>query len=237
MIVRKGPRPRRGGALLPPQAGNPFTESEEEGMPGVSRALDEPRSGPSRLGFKSWIGRALRVVLGDYAIWRIYRCDLADHRPADLSAWLAQGYQFREVSRAEIEASGNADIRARAFYAGEGAHIFAVCHRGEIVCLECFWHGERYRQRNFWPLEEGQAKAVEIYTAPEWRGKGLATALKAYTDGWMKEHGFRHLFSRVWFTNRSSCRMSEKAGWKNVAIVAEFTPFRLNRTIRLIRRK
>lgn len=206
-------------------------------MPGVFRALDNLWSGSSRRGSRSWIKRALVAVFGDYAIWRIYRCDLADHRPADLSSFLEKGYQFREVSRAEIEASGNAEIRARAFYAGDGAHIFAACHQGEIVCLECFWHGERYRQRNFWPLEEGQAKAVEIYTAPAWRGKGLATALKAYTDGWMKEHGFRHLFSRVWFSNKSSCRMSEKAGWKNIAVVAEFTPLRLNRTVRLVYRR
>ena len=203
-------------------------------MPGFLRLAEKPaRIGASRQDPKSWIKKALTAILGGYEVWRIYRCDLAGQRAGDLSDFRARGYEFREVDGEEIAAATDPEIRARAFYAGDGFAGFAVSCEGEIVCLQCFWYGERYRLRNFWPLRPRQAKSVELFTTPAHRGKGLATALKTYSAEQMKEKGFDTLFSRIWHSHKASCRVSEKAGWTHIATVLEFTPFGLRRTIRL----
>lgn len=190
----------------------------------------------------SWLKRTLHFVLGDYQIYRIYARDLSELKVRDmaqeaenhLSEFRTNGYDFRPVTKDDIEAAADEDIRSRAFYAGDGAHTYAVYHQSQIVCLQCFWFGERYRQRDFWPLEEGQAKSVEIFTVAKARGKGLAIALKTYTDADMKEKGFNQLLSRVWYSHVSSCRMNEKSGWMNTSIVVEITPFRMGWTMRFV---
>lgn len=206
-------------------------------MPGLTR-LNAPAARPTAHADarKGWLPRGLALLLGDYELFRIYRCDPAGLPEPDLSSFSAQGYEFREVSAAEIASAADDAIRSRLGYCGENAMVFAVYLRGEAVCVQWFWFGERYRQRNFWPLEAGQAKSVELFTVGEQRGKGLATALKLFSAKRMQEKGFRQLFSRIWHSHTESRRVSERAGWKQVAIVMEFAPFGLGRTIRLVHR-
>lgn len=179
---------------------------------------------------------ALAFLLGDYEVYRIFRLDLAAAAEPDPGALAAAGYALREVSPDEVAAAADPEIRGRAFYGGDGAFGFAALEGGEIVCLQWIWHGARYRTRNFWPLAPDEAKSVELYTRPEARGKGLATALKEHSAAAMRAKGFRALYSRIWLTNRPSVRVSEKAGWRQVALVALVRPLGLGPRRRLVLR-
>lgn len=185
---------------------------------------------------KSCAQRVAQFALGDYAIYRIYELDLAAVKDVDSSALVAADYDCREVSREDVLACDDEGVRVRASYGGDEALAFAVRRHGQIVCLQWYWFGDRYRQRNFWPLREGEAKSVDLYTVPAQRGKGLATILKVYSAAAMKEKGFRRLFSRIWHSHTASCRVSEKAGWRNIALVAEVHPLGLRKKVRFVRR-
>jgi RimJ/RimL family protein N-acetyltransferase len=94
-----------------------------------------------------------------------------------------------------------------------------------------YWYGERYRQsRNFWPLQSGEAKLIELGTRENARGAGYASMLIAESSRRMFEGGFTRLFARIWHSNEPSLRAFEKAGWRNVAFIVELE-------IRGIRRK
>lgn len=207
-------------------------------MPGFTRNDAASPPAPGRpIGWKARLRGWLSILFGDYQLFRIYECDLERLNETDLSPFRAQGFAFREVGAAELAASSDEDIRSIARYCGEDAAVFAVYRGTEIVCVQCYWFGERYRRRNFWPLESDQAKSVELFTAADYRRRGLATAVKMYSAQRMKERGFRRLFSRIWHSHGASRRVSEKAGWSEVAAVAEFTPLGLGRTVRLVRNR
>jgi len=189
----------------------------------------------------SMIGRALRrlarLILGDYEFFRIYRYDLETTEPFDPSNHQDAGYLFRKVNQEEVLSAANSLIRDRSGYGGDDAIGYAVFYADEIVCLQWYWHGERYKKRNFWPLREDEAKSVDIITVEAHRGKGLATALKLYSANDLKSSGFNRLYSRVWHSNHPSIRVNEKAGWSYIAFVIEFSLFGLTRPIRVTWRK
>jgi hypothetical protein len=178
-----------------------------------------------------------RMLLGDYQIYRIYELDLSLAPQVDLTGLANEGYECCEVSQEEVLAALDDDVRSRAFYGGEGTLGFAIRAGREIVCLQWYWFGDRYRQRrNFWPLQDGEAKSIELFSVAAHRGKGLATALKGYSALEMRKRGFRKLFSRIWHTHTASRRVSEKAGWRNIALVAEIYPLGMPKKVRFVRR-
>lgn len=186
---------------------------------------------------QSWPKRLAKVFLGDYQIFRIYELDLQDPQHLDRSTAHITGCDFQLLTNEQLEASNNSEIRSRtAAYCGTDSFAFGLLVDDEIICVQWYWFGERYLKRNFWPLKETQAKSVELFTLPGHRGKGLATALKLYSAVGMREKGFTRLFSRIWHSHRESRRVSENAGWKNIAIVLEFKPPFLRRRLRWVRK-
>lgn len=185
---------------------------------------------------RDWARRLARWLFGDYQIYRIYEYDLADLGDVETSSLLPEEYRCGPVSTEDVRAAADEGVRSRAFYGGDGALAFAVYRGGEIVCLQWYWFGDRYRRRNFWPLKDGEAKSVELYTVPAQRGQGLATVLKIYSAREMKKRGFHRLFSRIWHSHTASCRVSEKAGWRNIAVVAECNPLAMKKKLRWVRR-
>ena len=163
--------------------------------------------------------------MGDYERYEIYALPLTGLARSDLSQWTDQGFEFRPIKTDDLTSSPYEDIRARAFYGGAGADGFGVFKSGELISLQWFWHGGRYRQRNFWPLEEGEAKSVDLFTLDAYRGQGIATALKAYSAEEMQARGYTRLISRIWHSNEPSRRVSEKLGWTNIARVTVIYPF------------
>ena len=130
--------------------------------------------------------------------------------------------------RLEISAGRNT------WYAGDGAEAFACLVDGRIVGLCFFWFGERYRSRNYWPLDADEAKLVQIVTLPELRGKGVARGLIEYSTARMIERGRRRLFARVWFTNAPSAQAFRSAGWRQVAFVMRVNPLRRATPMRFV---
>jgi GNAT superfamily N-acetyltransferase len=173
---------------------------------------------------KALLKRLAHGVLGDYAIYRVLQGPDGG-RPAPLPPQAA-GFSIGPVQRAEIEACADQALREQAFYAGEGAHAYACRDGGRIVGLCFYWHGERYRRRGFWPLQEGQAKLVEIITAPDMRGRKVAQALIAVSAADMAAQGYAGLFARVWFNNTPSLRAFAAAGWRPCALVVDVNPLR-----------
>jgi RimJ/RimL family protein N-acetyltransferase len=129
-----------------------------------------------------------------------------------------------------------AEIRALENYRGDDAACFAIFETDSPVAVCWFWFGETYTQRNFWPLQDRQAKLVQITTALPYRGKGYAPRLLAFAAAEMKHRGFEQLYARIWHSNSPSIAAFEKAGWRYGAFVAELHPLGKTRPWRIVRR-
>lgn len=154
-----------------------------------------------------WLQKLPRRLFGDYYIFRIYECDLG-HVPQERDP-----HCVIFSNPYEGEAIG---------YAGPDAIGFAY-DEGDVRLSHCWvWYGERYKSRNFWPLAMGEAKLIALETEPETRGRGIAPKLLRYVMTELANQGFKHLYARIWHSNKSSIRAFEKAGWRYHALVVEF---------------
>jgi len=146
---------------------------------------------------------------------------------ADGAGPLPAGYRVAELAASDLQASAFPELRDCQEYGGLGSHTFGIVRAdGALVCVQCFWFGERYREHGFWPIEPDAAVSMHLVTASAEQGKGLATHLKQHSAKRLREKGFSRLYSRIWWTNRASLRVSEKAGWSRVATILEvFLPW------------
>lgn len=165
-----------------------------------------------------WAKRAARLLLGEYSIYCIYRTmgRAAGSAPSAVV----------EVSQACIAECPDPLLRKQAGYAGEGARAFGLREGGRLRALCFYWEGARYLQRNFWPLKAGEAKLVQIVTAEDARGRGMARQLIAGSAAQLLEEGKTALYARIWHSNHPSIRAFEAAGWERVALVIEVNPLR-----------
>jgi ribosomal protein S18 acetylase RimI-like enzyme len=172
-----------------------------------------------------------RLFFGDYAAYRIYASPAST--AASSLASPCPAFRVASVDRLALQASLDPLMREQSGYAGSGAQAYA-CFDGERIVGACFyWFGERYRQRNFWPLAQDEAKLVQIIVLPEMRGHGIASMLVAASWNDMTERGFCRGWARVWHSNTPSSCAFERADWRRVALVIEINPLRLSRSIRV----
>ncbi len=177
-------------------------------------------------------GKAIARALGiEYSCYRMFSLDLVSLPEPNPPP---PGYRCAEVTEDEVREARQPAIQADAWYCGNDSLGFGVFFGSDLVALQWVWFGDGYRRRrNFWPLERNEAKSVELVTAPEYRGLGLATCLKQFSARRLAAKGFVRVYSRIWWNNWPSIRVSEKAGWRSVALVVELTtplrsrPFRL----------
>jgi len=169
-----------------------------------------------------------RVVLGDWSVFRIYEF----RRDEELVPDLCSDRRVVEVEVDAVMRCVDATLADQASYCGPDSHAFACHDEGRMAGLCFYWHGERYLKRNYWPLAPHEAKLVQIITAPQWRGQGVARALIAGSARSMFDLGFERLYARVWWSHRSSQAAFVAAGWRHVATVAEFDPLRRGRALR-----
>ena len=175
----------------------------------------------------------LRRLGFDYTWFRIYRLSLDDRVAAGLPPTL-NGYRCCELTSAELERSPVEELRTCAPYAGAEAHLFgAVRDDGALACVQCVWFGARYAKDAFWPVDSNAAVSMHLVTDPAERDKGLATLLKKYSAQQLREKGFTSIYSRIWWTNTASIRVSEKAGWKRVGTIVEVKLPVLRRPLRI----
>lgn len=168
--------------------------------------------------------KLLRVLFGDYSIYVIYKFT-SGAASAEAAPRVHETTDFSEVSQQSIAASSDAALRERLWYFGEGSVAFGLRSDGEIVAACWYWFGDRYRQRNYWPLSQRQAKLVEIYTVEAYRGRGLARTLIRNSAVGMQAQGFPELFARVWHSNKPSIRAFAAAGWRAHRLVVDVRPF------------
>jgi GNAT superfamily N-acetyltransferase len=165
--------------------------------------------------------RALRRRGFDYACFKVYSMGLGDPHVDRLDA-LPDGYRFDEITSEDLLASPFQTLRDCAWYGGADSFLYALRRSdGVITCLQCIWSGDRFRQQGFWPLGDQEAVSVHLVTPDEERGKGLATYLKQQSARRMRDRGFTRLYSRIWWTNTASLRVSEKVHWSHLATIVE----------------
>jgi RimJ/RimL family protein N-acetyltransferase len=194
--------------------------------------LEVDAAHPKTGGFSGWLRRLRERVAGKYSIYVIYQSPPAstgiDERP--------EGMEIIRATAEELSRSETVLIRELSWYGGAGSDLFVCRSNGKIIGMCSFWHGERYRSRNFWPLQEGEAKLVQVIVEPSARGKGVATALIRQGTNAMLAQGFRRCYARVWWRNVPSRRAFLHAGWVKIATVIEGEPLGYLRKRRLVLR-
>ena len=172
---------------------------------------------------KSALGRAL----GDYSYYRIFASPTA----LELDGALEAAY-VGDVDESTLSCARSEVIRSQSWYAGPGAHIFAWMQDQEVVAMCAYWHGDRYAQRAFWPLQANEAKLVQIVVDPAYRGRGIAARLIERSTARMLDSGFARLYARVWHSNAPSLRAFQAARWTTIASVVEFRLFGIGPRLR-----
>ncbi len=178
--------------------------------------------------FAKWL---MHFILGEYSAYYIYARSCDTDAPSRSAAGLP--FRFEEIDESAIRRSPDALIREQAYYAGSGSHGYACLADDRIVALCFYWFGERYLKRNFWPLADNEAKLVQIISLPEFRGRGIATALINASLLDMFGKGYGRAYARIWHSNTPSIRAFERAGWRRIALVVEINPLRQSKPIRM----
>jgi GNAT superfamily N-acetyltransferase len=171
-------------------------------------------------------------MLRDYEIYWIFewQCAAAPmHTPG-----AENRYAMTEVDEAAIRALPCALLREQAWYAGDGARAFLATLDGTPAGLCFYWYGARYRTRNFWPLQPGQAKLVQVIVEPAHRGQGVAGALIARSAHVLANERFATLFARVWHSNAPSIAAFRRAGWRRRALVVTAVPAGIQHRLRVV---
>jgi GNAT superfamily N-acetyltransferase len=155
----------------------------------------------------------------EYACYHVYSLPLdAPHTPEPLPV----SCRLAELTIDDLHASSVEALRDCNAYGGRDARLFGVFGAdGTLACVQCIWYGERYFARAYWPVERDSAVSMHLVTAPTQRNKGFATLVKEYSAVRLREAGFKRLYSRIWWTNAPSLRVSEKVGWVRVGTLVE----------------
>jgi len=177
-----------------------------------------------------WIRRLLRAVLGEYSIFRIFSLGRNDPIPT-LPDVAPLG--FATVAREQVAAHPDPLLASCQQYHGADCRAFALLSGATPVALCYFWFAERYKKRNFWPLDRHEAKLVQVVTGSEFRGKGTAATLVGLAAGEMFRQGFERLYARVWHSHTASIRTFQAAGWTRIATVIEINPLRRKSPFRI----
>lgn len=170
-----------------------------------------------------------RLLFGEYSLYFIYRlsneCSPKNtNNRADLNIHVVDESHLTYADEL---------LRQQVGYMGNESMAFGCSANGQLAGICCYWFGDRYKLRGFWPLAPGEAKLVQIIASPAARGRGIATELIKASAMAMHDAGFSVLYARIWHSNRASIRSFEKAGWLRIAFILEFQPFWATKTKRI----
>ena len=168
-----------------------------------------------------------RWLFGEYSLYFVYRWQSGGQGEVSISD------QLLRPTANELLRSERTLLAEQAWYLGSGCDAFAMADEAGIAAVCFYWHGERYKQRGFWPLSPGEAKLVQIVVDPSARGKGLAKQLIEASAASMRQQGWQSLYARIWHSNKPSLLAFERAAWQRIAIVAELYPMGSKRKLRI----
>ena len=172
--------------------------------------------------------KCLRALLGDYGIYRVFAADL------DPSQSAIEDPNLCEIDQNDMLNADSPELRDQAWYGGEGSIGVGYRLNGRLVAARWAWYGDRYKQRNFWPLKEREAKIVHSFVLPEARGRGIATKMGSYGDQLFAKKGFVRIYTRIWYNHTASIRVTKKNGRRQIGWGVELNPFRSKKPIKLI---
>ena len=134
---------------------------------------------------KEFTKKMARMLLGDYCAYQIYAWSSDSgslSKPGTIST-----FRVKPVDEFGINSSTELLIREQVGYAGPGSRAYACFDKDRIIGVCFYWFGNRYLKRNFWPLQNDEAKLVQIISVPEMRGRGVASMLIAESCGDMNK--------------------------------------------------
>jgi GNAT superfamily N-acetyltransferase len=157
--------------------------------------------------------RAVRVIAEDYWNGWLYECETGGAEPA---AGVVRCAAVEDV--AQILHSQDQELRKQAWRPEKDMWAFGAWVNGRLAAVCWFQAREAYRRHGgLFKLAPDEAELVQITTASEFRGRGVAAALIGYGAAAMAQAGFRKLYAKIWRGNTSSLRAFERAGWTRCA--------------------
>jgi GNAT superfamily N-acetyltransferase len=171
--------------------------------------------------------KAAVAVLGPYRFNRIY-C-LTSVIPAPT---MPAGMLCRCLDGPPPAPMLDARLKERFWYGGEDAYGYGLFLNESLAAVCWFWGPRRFNDPLLWTLEPGEAILVDLMTASNCRGQGLAPLLIRYASAEMHRMGWNRLYTWMWYTHRASYHAFQKAGWEQVASVLEIAPFGSGRMLR-----
>lgn len=165
--------------------------------------------------------RLARGLLGEYAIYQIWRID----RPSTMQA--ASGLLLRPLQSSDLAQAGlDAELAHLDWYFGEQAFGMGCFENGQLLSVCFFWWGTRYAQRNSWAIKPPAAKLVHIVTLAAARGRGIAPLLIQAGAAQMHARGHAPLYARIWYSHTASQRAFSRAGWRRCGWLLQINPLR-----------
>jgi GNAT superfamily N-acetyltransferase len=168
--------------------------------------------------------RCAKAVLGDYALYRIFRLPLGD-----MSAY---GSTATEVSFLGLHDAGAPVIATSAFAhtswygSPEGIGYIAIAS-ARIVGVNWYWPGTRGASQVAHVLRSDEVVSAHLEVSENLRGMGVGRALKAYAAQRLREEGYEAVISRVWHNNHSSIRVNKQLGSQQIGWTVQVEPLGL----------
>jgi len=154
---------------------------------------------------------AARLVLGPYRFNRVYRLAVPETAPE-----VPDGISVGCLENLDPEATVSSELRDRFGYSGKDAYGYGLFVEGCLAAVCWFWGPRRFADPLLWQLEENEAILVDLVTAPNYRGRGLASVLIRCASAEMERAGWRTLYTWMWHTHHASYHAFERAGWRQV---------------------
>jgi len=160
------------------------------------------------------------LLLGSYRFNRIYRLAASDVEPE-----IPDGMSMARLENLPVASVASAELRDRFCYGGNDAYGYGLFLDGCLVAVCWFWGPHRFQDSLLWRLAKDEAILVDLLTASQYRGRGLAPLLIQYASADMRRAGWNALYTWMWHTHHASYHAFERAGWVHVAWVLETRPF------------
>lgn len=180
---------------------------------------------------KQFLKYFIKAILGEYSIYYIYHWTLTDSQIEKSSNTFHAN--VCPIDKEALLGSSDPLIRDQIAYIGTGSLAYGVFEKNNIIGVCFYWHGDRYRTRNFLSLNDNEAKLVQIVMSSDHRGQGFATELISKSSLRVATQGFTHLYARIWHSNIASIRAFERSGWRRTALIFEVNPARTSRPLRV----
>jgi GNAT superfamily N-acetyltransferase len=171
----------------------------------------------------STVRRPLKVIaallLGPYRFNRIYRLGVTDIEPE-----IPQGITVGRLGELPSAAVRSVELRDRFCYSGDDAYGYGLFLDGCLAAICWFWGPQRFEDPLLWRLAGDEAILVDLVTASNHRGRGLAPLLIRYASADMRRTGWNSLYTWMWHSHHASYHAFERAGWEQIAWVLEIRP-------------